>query len=503
MDPVAPSSPTDPVPLPEPIRSKNIFRIKPLLPVIGLVLLLPVIAGAVKLRQLIAPQAAIPEGISKVRIHNYSSFLSSAPGNYGVFTQPNGPAVRLSALAVDFQDQTVPGDFTYQWSISSSPENASGAASQVGDLRVNPNDSKLATFFPGSSLGRADIYIKAFGSAGTAEGGIPVYVGIIPPPTPFPPPLPDLGSPGIAQPSPAPVVGTPVRITFSIYNLGLYLASPAEFSYASQADGYSTILPTNTCTANTVLNPQGGCISDYSFTFPTPGLKTLTVKLDPNNKLQESDENNNEISVSFNVAPTSSPSPKPSAWIKTGTYTVGCKSTLPVSYSASKMKFQMVSGGGRDNHISFYVYGSSGAGWQTTDGSNYDVTGKSAALDVGEWRETFDFGLTKTVNQQRFAVGCNDSETMNVDVYRFGPDDSNISTEEFACRNARGTWQQFSNSCADRCSAQPGPVACLAVLTMGCDCGSNGCWTGTTCVPNPNPTPTPTPTPTPRSSPSP
>ncbi len=68
------------------------------------------------------------------------------------------------------------------------------------------------------------------------------------------------------------------------------------------------------------------------------------------------------------------------------------------------------------------------------------------------------------------------------------------TAQEKQCAQSGGTWKEFPNSCADICG---NPLACLDVLTMGCDCGATQCWNGTTCTGNPGSTPTPTPTITP------
>lgn len=82
---------------------------------------------------------------------------------------------------------------------------------------------------------------------------------------------------------------------FTMQNQGDAVASPAVYSYISQADGFSKIHEWNTCTGSTVLQPGKSCVSAYTFTFPTAGPKELIVRLDPANKVQESDENNNLI----------------------------------------------------------------------------------------------------------------------------------------------------------------------------------------------------------------
>lgn len=130
-------------------------------------------------------------------------------------------------------------------------------------------------------------------------------------PTPKPEKLPDLSSPWIPASPPPVYVKQQVPITFSIYNGGNAPALSVEYAYTNQDDGYSTVHPANTCTNFTVLDPGQSCVSAYYFSFPTAGKKTLSVKLDPNNKLVESNENNNDYNLEINVLPAPTPTPTP------------------------------------------------------------------------------------------------------------------------------------------------------------------------------------------------
>ena len=70
-----------------------------------------------------------------------------------------------------------------------------------------------------------------------------------------------------------------------------------------------------------------------------------------------------------------------------------------------------------------------------------------------------------------------------------------------SCSASGGTWRTFGSSCVDSCLLVSNPMLmCLQVISEGCDCGTNKCWDGASCVPNPqkesSPSPTPTPTPT-------
>lgn len=102
-------------------------------------------------------------------------------------------------------------------------------------------------------------------------------------------------------------------------------------------------------------------------------------------------------------------------WMYLGQWNVGCNTEIGFSpVYAQQFRFQMLSGGGGDRHISFYCCGSSGAAWLVNGGWQH-VNNQSGALDVGEWRETNNFG-SANVSRQRFSVGCNDGERMDVRV---------------------------------------------------------------------------------------
>lgn len=60
---------------------------------------------------------------------------------------------------------------------------------------------------------------------------------------------------------------------------------------------------------------------------------------------------------------------------------------------------------------------------------------------------------------------------------------ANISSEEELCRLQGGTWQQFSDACADTCASERDGLMCAQVLTNSCECGPTECWTGTACEP--------------------
>lgn len=118
------------------------------------------------------------------------------------------------------------------------------------------------------------IWGSQFGTCGT---DIPM------PRTPAPTALPDLVIPESLTFNPNPVkAGVPVLISFRIFNMGQAVASPAQYSYISQADGFSSLDSSNTCTGSTILKPGESCTSAYQFKFASPlGAKTLGIKLDP------------------------------------------------------------------------------------------------------------------------------------------------------------------------------------------------------------------------------
>ncbi|MDE3091388.1 MAG: PD40 domain-containing protein, partial [Chloroflexota bacterium] len=111
--------------------------------------------------------------------------------------------------------------------------------------------------------------------------------------------------------------------------------------------------------------------------------------------------------------PTNTPTPDP--WVSIGQFRVACSTELTFTpVNARKFKFVMLSGGGDDKMISFNCCGSGGAAWLVNDVWQ-PVTNPSLTLRVGEVRETDDFG-SALVDRQRFNVGCNDGEQMDVRV---------------------------------------------------------------------------------------
>ena len=157
---------SDPIPLPGPIKSK----IKSLLPVIGLVLILPVIVGAVKLRQLIIPKAS-----------NTLS-VQVSPGAINQSQNPQiGKTVYLSATVVDDMGQPISGS-TYSWGLST-------------NFPISPKfnfSGPLANFTP-TSTGSATLWVLANTSQGSATKNIDVCIGVPCPeylssPTPVPVP---------------------------------------------------------------------------------------------------------------------------------------------------------------------------------------------------------------------------------------------------------------------------------------------------------------------------
>lgn len=74
------------------------------------------------------------------------------------------------------------------------------------------------------------------------------------------------------------------------------------------------------------------------------------------------------------------------------------------------------------------------------------------------------------------------------------------SQDEYSlCITGGGAWKvDFPNACRDLCFTPP-PVSCAQVISSGCDCGPDKCWTGSGCVFNEEEVvPTPSPSSTPR-----
>jgi hypothetical protein len=116
------------------------------------------------------------------------------------------------------------------------------------------------------------------------------------------------------------------------------------------------------------------------------------------------------------VLPTLTASPTRDPWILIGQTRVGCNSDVifnPVN--ALKIKFQMLAGGSNDGHISFNCCGSNGA-WWLVDNVWQPGANQSAALNVGESRETADLGGA-AVSRAHFNIGCNDNEQMDIQIY--------------------------------------------------------------------------------------
>lgn len=184
---------------------------------------------------------------------------------------------------------------------------------------------------------------------------LPTPTPTILPPTKFPTvtptpsaQLPDLVA-GAFRVSPSQqLAGKPVNVRFLITNKGA-VASRAYYSYSSQAGGYSTPGEGNTCANYTVLQPGGSCVSSYNFTFPTAGEKYMTIVLDPNNQIKESNETNNKVAVNVSITKTYSltVTPTPSKSLDktpTPTSTKTCKASLQYVTTSSACNTGKTSG---------------------------------------------------------------------------------------------------------------------------------------------------------------
>ncbi|MEW5720049.1 MAG: hypothetical protein AB1817_15595 [Chloroflexota bacterium] len=116
------------------------------------------------------------------------------------------------------------------------------------------------------------------------------------------------------------------------------------------------------------------------------------------------------------ATPTFTLTPTPAdPWISLGYARVSCNYEVTfATVAARKLKFQLITGGGNDNHVSFYCCGSSGAAFWV-NGAWVGVTNQSSALNVGESRETGE--VNAIVNRARFSVGCNDKEPVQVQIF--------------------------------------------------------------------------------------
>lgn len=111
--------------------------------------------------------------------------------------------------------------------------------------------------------------------------------------------------------------------------------------------------------------------------------------------------------------PTATRTPDP--FVTVGQFRVACSTEITFDpVSASRMRFQMIAGGGDDKTISFYCCGSAGAEFLVNDAWT-PVTNPSLTLRIGDSRETNDFG-SAMVSRARFNVGCNDGEQADVRV---------------------------------------------------------------------------------------
>lgn len=111
--------------------------------------------------------------------------------------------------------------------------------------------------------------------------------------------------------------------------------------------------------------------------------------------------------------PTLTPTPDP--WVTLGQWKVGPSSEMTFNpVTARRFKFQVLAGGGDDKLVSFYCCGSAGAAWLVND-TWVGVSNPSLTLRVGEVRETNEFTAT-IVSRQRFAIGVNDNESIDVRV---------------------------------------------------------------------------------------
>ncbi len=118
------------------------------------------------------------------------------------------------------------------------------------------------------------------------------------------PNLPDLVVFSFTATSDSVPVNQKVRVTLGIKNIGNAPATPVEWKYTNQSGGFSYYV-SNSCGGIT-LNTGESCQVVLDFTFPTSGSKSLSISIDQDNKVIESNEANNTSNLILNV--TSIPS---------------------------------------------------------------------------------------------------------------------------------------------------------------------------------------------------
>ena len=124
-------------------------------------------------------------------------------------------------------------------------------------------------------------------------------------------------------------------------------------------------------------------------------------------------------------------------------------------------------------------------GYECIDSDNYQsLARKEEEKLLEEIKETnpelfLDRDILIKRRLQDFATQANNSAN-NAN----GADLSNNSALIFSCTSSGGSWQIFNSGCADTCLSQSGPPLCDDIKTESCDCGSDRCWDGVSCILN-------------------
>src|SRR3989344_5452660 len=94
-----------------------------------------------------------------------------------------------------------------------------------------------------------------------------------------------------------------------------------------------------------------------------------------------------------------------------------------------------------------------------------------------EWSDCVNNTKTKT------CTDLNNCNTTNNKPIQFQECTDNINDiEKIKCESFGGTWQTFSNGCADTCAFAKNPnLLCTQVFTESCNCGPDKCWDGKKC----------------------
>lgn len=105
--------------------------------------------------------------------------------------------------------------------------------------------------------------------------------------------------------------------------------------------------------------------------------------------------------------------------------------------------------------------------------------------DGNEWVECSDLNINTIAGHDFLCSGTATvlSETVSTEeeqpTERDDIDNEETEEERAQCENSEGKWREFGNTCGDVCGTV---TTCGQALTYGCDCGSELCWDGNSCI---------------------